>query len=70
MECWKRKTRDYNQKQNVRVASEIDEQFRTLTIFRNEGLLRLFTCVSIDLMIRGFELELVDLNSKHVDLNS
>ena len=29
MEWWKRKTRDYHQKLNVRVASRIAEQFRT-----------------------------------------
>ena len=29
MEWWKRKTRDYHMKLNVRVASRIDEQFRT-----------------------------------------
>ena len=29
MEWWKRKARDYHQKLNVRVASQIVEQFRT-----------------------------------------
>ena len=29
MEKWKRKTRDYHQKLNVRVASRIAKQFRT-----------------------------------------
>ena len=52
MEWWKRKTRDYHQKLNVRVASQIAEQFM---ILRNGELLRLFTRVFIDLMIREFE---------------
>ena len=30
MEWWKRKTRNYNQKLNVRVASRITEKFRAL----------------------------------------
>ena len=29
MEYWKRKTRDYHQKLNTRVASQIVEQFNT-----------------------------------------
>ena len=32
MELWKRKTRDYHQKLNVRVASRIVEQFRTFDL--------------------------------------
>ena len=40
VEWWKRKTKDYHQKLNVRVASQIAKQLG-LTTLRNEKLLRL-----------------------------
>ena len=40
LEWWKRKTKDYHQKLNVRVASQIAKQLG-LTTLRNEKLLRL-----------------------------
>ena len=42
VEWWKRKTKDYHQKLNVRVASQIAKQLG-LTNLRNEKLLRLLT---------------------------
>ena len=39
-EWWKRKTKDYHQKLNVRVASQIAKQLG-LTTLRNKKLLRL-----------------------------
>ena len=40
VEWWKRKTKDYHQKLNVRLASQTAKQLG-LTILRNEKLLRL-----------------------------
>ena len=58
MKYWKSETRDYHQKLNVRVASQIANDLR-LRILGNKRILQLFSGVFMDWMI----LELVDLNS-------
>ena len=69
MEWWKRKTRDYHQKLNVRVASRTANSLTNLglTTLRNEEVLRLFTRFELvtrgfELVTRGFELALLNFN--------
>ena len=58
--CWShsqkiRKTKTLSPETERTIASRIAELLR-LMVFRNEELLKLFTWVFTDLMIRGFEL--------------